>query len=77
MLLPRELMILEYKGLSPYNSFTMAYTGNNFTAAMYNQARLAIQAISGEGALISTVISGDTITAYMLNILASELNAIS
>lgn len=65
----------EYKKLSDY-SFTRAYSGNNFTAAMYNQARIAIQAISGYGTYIPTVTKGQQITAYMMNVLVSELNSI-
>lgn len=65
----------KYKGLSNY-SFTTAYKGNNFTATMYNQARLAIQAISGYGTYIPTVTKGQVVTAYMLNVLVSELNSI-
>jgi len=65
----------KYKGLSNY-SFTTAYKGNDFTAAMYNQARLAIQAISGYGTYIPTVTKGQAVTAYMLNVLVSELNSI-
>lgn len=65
----------DYRGLSPY-SFTTAYTGNPFTAGMYNQARSAIQSISGFGGYIPQVSSGQDITAYMMNILVSELNAI-
>lgn len=65
----------EYKGLSDY-SFTTAYSGNTFTAAMYNQARIAIQAISGYGTYIPTVTKGQQITAYMMNVLVSELNSI-
>lgn len=64
-----------YKGLSDY-SFTTAYSGNNYMAYMYNQARLAIQGISGYGTYIPTVSSGDTVTAYMMNVLVSELNSI-
>lgn len=64
-----------YKGLSNY-SFNTAYVGGTFTAIIYNQARVAIQAISGYGSYIPTVSSGQTITAYMMNILVSELNAI-
>lgn len=64
-----------YKGLSNY-SFNTAYSGNNYTAYMYNQARLAIQGISGYGTYIPTVSSGDTVTAYAMNILVSELNSI-
>lgn len=61
--------------LSDY-SFTRAYSGNNFTAAMYNQARIAIQAMSGYGTYIPTVTKGQQITAYMMNVLVSELNSI-
>ena len=65
----------EYKGLSSY-SFTYAYRGNDFTAAMYNQAVNAIKGISGYGSYLSTVSSGDTVTAAGLNLLRDELNAI-
>lgn len=64
-----------YKGLSNY-SFTTAYSGNNYMAYMYNQARTAIQGISGYGTYIPSVSSGDTVTAYMMNVLVSELNSI-
>lgn len=65
----------EYCDLSTYG-FTTASKGNNFTAAMYRQARTAIQAIDGYGTYIPYVYSGDEITAYMMNILVSELNSI-
>ncbi len=65
----------EYRGLSNY-SFTRAYSGNDFTAAMYNQAVNAIKGISGYGSYLSTVSSGDTVTAAGLNLLRDELNAI-
>ena len=65
----------DYCDLSSY-SFTTAYSGNSFTAAMYRQARTAIQAIDGYGTYIPYVSSGDEITAYMMNVLVSELNAI-
>lgn len=65
----------EYKGLSGY-SFTYAYKGNDFTAVMYNQAVNAIKGISGYGSYLSTVSSGDTVTAAGLNLLRDELNAI-
>lgn len=64
-----------YKGLSNY-SFTYAYKGDTFTAAMYNQARKAIQAVDGYGTYIPTVSAGDNITAYAMNVLVSELNSI-
>lgn len=65
----------KYKGLSNY-SFTYAYKGDTFTAAMYNQARKAIQAVDGYGTYIPTVSAGDNITAYAMNVLVSELNSI-
>lgn len=65
----------EYKGLSRY-SFTTARRGNDFTAAMYNQARSAIRGISGYGTYIPQVSAGDDITAYVLNVIVNELNAI-
>ena len=64
-----------YKKLSSY-SFDTAHKGNEFTAKMYNQARLAIQGISGYGTYIPTVSSGYEVSADALNILVSELNAI-
>ena len=64
-----------YKGLSDY-SFTYAYKGNDFTATMDNQAVNAIKGISGYGSYLSTVSSGDTVTAVGLNLLRDELNAI-
>lgn len=65
----------QYRGLSAY-SFSTAYSGSSFMAYMYNQARLAIQEIPGCGGYIPSVSSGGEITAYMMNILVSELNVI-
>ncbi len=65
----------KYKGLTDYE-FTSAYSGNDFTASMYNQARLAIQEIDGYGTYIPTVYSEWQISAYMMNVLVSELNSI-
>lgn len=64
-----------YKGLGRY-AFTQAVSEGRFTAQMYNQARIAIQGISGFGGYIPTVSKGDTVTADMMNILVSELNVI-
>ncbi len=64
-----------YKGLGNY-SFTYAYKGNDFTAAMYNQAVNAIKGISGYGSYLYTVSKGDPVTAAGLNALRDELNAI-
>lgn len=64
-----------YLGLSDY-SFTNAITGEPFTATMYNQARKAIQGMGDDvGTYIPTVSSGQSITAYMLNIIVDELNS--
>lgn len=64
-----------YKNLSNY-SFTKAYAGDTFTAAMYTQARSAIQAIDNYGAFIPTATKGQVIEAYHLNQIRDELNAI-
>lgn len=61
--------------LSDYD-FTLAVKGADFTATMYRQARSAIQEMSGYGSNIPYVEKGDPVTAYSLNILISELNAI-
>lgn len=56
--------------------FTTAVKDQPFTAAMYEEARLAIQAIAGYGGYIPEVKRDDPITAYALNILVSELGVI-
>lgn len=68
-------MIRTYKNYSTYN-FKTVYAGETVTAALYNEARTAIQDISGYGAYIPTVSARDKITAYCLNQIVSELNAI-
>ena len=68
-------MIRTYKNYSAY-SFTTVYAGDTVTAAIYNEARKAIQGISGYGTYIPSVNRLDNITAYALNIIVSELNAI-
>lgn len=65
----------DYRSIPKY-SFTMAVTGNTFTASIYNEVREAIQAIAGYGTYIPLVSAGDEITADMMNILVTELNAI-
>lgn len=60
----------------PYYSFTQVREGDAFTADIYNEARIAIQGVPGYGSYINRVYSGDEVTAYCLNILVSELNAI-
>ena len=68
-------MIRTYKNYDTY-SFTTVYAGDDVTAKIYNEARKAIQGISGYGAYIPTVYAGDEITADCLNTIVNELNAI-
>lgn len=64
-----------YLGLSAY-SFTTAVKGADFTASMYNEARIAIQGMGGgAGGYIPTVSKGDSITAYVMNQIVAELNS--
>lgn len=65
----------KYKVLDDHD-FTWAYSGNDFMAYMYNEARIAIQEIDGYGTYIPTVYSGWQISAHMMNVLVSELNSI-
>lgn len=67
--------VRRYRGYSNY-SFTTAYSGDNFTAKMYNQAVNAIKGISGYGTYIYTVSKGEEVTADLLNDLRDELNAV-
>ena len=62
-----------WKGLSNA-SFTTAVTGNIITASIYNEARAAIEAITGNS--ISSVSKGSFLTASCLNTLVSQLNSI-
>lgn len=64
-----------YKGLSNY-SFTTAYTGNVFTAAMYTQAQTAIKGIAGYGTGIPNAVKGGAITADHFTKIRDELNSI-
>lgn len=64
-----------YKNSDSY-SFDTAYKGYEFTADMYMQAREAIRDISGYGLYIPTVSSGSAVTAYAMDMVVSELNAI-
>lgn len=68
--------VRQYKGLQTYSFFPTASSGAVFYADMYNQAVYAIQGISGYGSALATVSAGSAITAYHMNILVSELNAI-
>lgn len=65
----------EYAGLSSY-SFTTVRSGTTISAAIVNQARTAINAISGHGTLPSAAVSGGAITASFFNTLVSALNSI-
>lgn len=67
--------VRNYKGYLSY-PFTTAYTGNTFTAAMYNQVVNAIQGILGYGTNLSIVNSGETIYAYQMNDLVSAINLV-
>ena len=65
----------KYLGKSAY-SFTKAVKGENFTAAMYNEAVDAIKGMGGgAGGYIYTVKKGDTITEYAMNQIVAELNS--
>lgn len=66
----------DYKGLGAY-SFTTVYSGRTMTASQANEARTAINAISGHGTLPSSAVSGSTVTASFFTQLASALNSIS
>lgn len=57
-------------------SFTKAVAGNEFTAAMFNQARSAIISISGFSGYISQATSGGKVYANMLNALQSGINGL-
>lgn len=65
-----------YKGLSTI-SFTRAYSGNNFTASMFNQCRSAIYDINSSVGNVSTASSGGTIYAADLNNLVYYLNQVN
>lgn len=79
-------LVRSYKGLFTVG-YTTAYTGNTFTAAMYNQAYPAVTqyelyiAMTSQGQsyvnAISEVNAGDTITANHLNYLQLALNTIT
>lgn len=55
-------------------SFSKAISGNEFTAAMFNQARSAIISISGFTGYIPQASSGGKIYANMLNALQGGIN---
>ena len=65
-----------YLGLTD-RSFSKAAAGEPFYADMYNSAGEAIRESGDYGTYIPEVIPNQKITAYMLNALESELNAIN
>ena len=65
-----------YKGLTTYN-FTTVSKGMSISATIVNQARTAINGITGHGTLPSKAASGGAITASFFNTLKNALNAIS
>lgn len=65
-----------YKGLTTYN-FTTVSKGMSISATIVNQARTAINGITGHGTLPSKAASGGAITASFFNMLKNALNAIS
>ena len=64
-----------YKGLTTYN-FTTVSKGMSISATIVNQARTAINGITGHGTLPSEAASGGAITASFFNTLKNALNAI-
>lgn len=66
---------LKYLGRTE-KSFTKALTGDVLYAGLYNEAGGAIKEGGEYGLYIPEVISGQTVTAYQMNILVNELNAI-
>lgn len=65
-----------YKDLAEY-SFTTAVSGKTaISAAIVNQARTAIAAISGHGTLPAAAVQGDPVTAAFFNDLRDALNTV-
>ena len=67
--------VRQYKNYS-YYWFTQAQQGVRFTAAYFNEAVDAINAMLPQFNQLPRVSSGDTITAYLMNIIVSRLNSI-
>lgn len=66
----------DYKNVGAY-SFTTVSSGQKMMAWQANEARTAINGISGHGTLPASAVSGTSVTAYFFTQLASALNAIS
>lgn len=75
-LIANILNVLEYAGYSYSFTQTLPQAGEILTAARYNDLRAAIQTVPGYGYYIPQVSPGQIVTAYQLNLLVSELNAI-
>lgn len=76
LLLNNVVNVLEYTGYTYTFSQELPSVGELVTADRYNDIRAAIQSIPGYGAYIPLVAAGDIVTAYQLNVLVSELNAV-
>lgn len=66
-----------YKGLSAYSFTTAVKNSTPIEAGICNQARTAIDAISGHGTLPTALVSGGALYASFFNGLKTALNAIS
>lgn len=64
-----------YRGYGNY-SFTVVSRNQDMRASVANEARAAIQGISGYGAYIPYIYSGNNISVSYFNTLRSELNSI-
>lgn len=64
-----------YRGYGNY-SFTQVSRNQDMRASVANEARAAIQGISGYGAYIPYIYSGNNISVSYFNTLRSELNSI-
>lgn len=69
---------VHYHATGTYYSFSQSVplVGEVVTAARYNDCRAAIRSVPGYGTYIPQVASGEIVTAYQLNVLVGELNAI-
>ena len=68
--------VRSWLGYSMY-AWQSAYSGNEFTASMYNTAVHAIESMGEFSGSLSTVSSGQRIYAWMLNDLRDAINSIS
>ena len=61
---------------SPEMSFTVAYSGNDLTASMFNQVVNAITALNPPFSPAATVSIGDDVTAAKMNRIRDSLNSL-